>query len=86
MESYCGIKFDNLSICDNKSYVPDDWTILFQETDRRSDVRQHEDAEPDDESCSFVWYEADRAMILSRLALLGATEAAVKICFRNVAR
>jgi hypothetical protein len=83
MGSYCGIKFDNLSICDNKSYMPDDWAILFQETDRRSELRQHEDSEPDDEPCLFVWYEADRDTILSRLSLLGATEAAVKYVFET---
>lgn len=83
MGSYCGINFDNLSICDSKSYVPTEWAMLFQEVDRRSEIRLHEDSEPEDEPSLFTWYEIDRNTFLLRLSLLGATDAAMKFAFDN---
>jgi len=81
MGSYCGIHFDELSICDSKSAVPDDWAALFQERDRREQMRHHSDAEEDDEPQRFVEYVASRDVILRRLAILGATEEVTRRAF-----
>ena len=64
MGSYCGIHFDKLSICDSKSYVPANWAVLFQESDRREETRPHEESEPDDEDYKFVFYETSRETFL----------------------
>jgi len=81
MGSYGGIRFDDLSICDSKSYIPDHWAVLFSETDRRSETELHKNAEPDEKLHPVIWYETDRETFLSRLSLLGATEAAMKHVF-----
>jgi len=44
MTSTCEIKFDNISIAEQKETVPDDFIYLFQESDRR--VIQHADLQP----------------------------------------
>lgn len=78
MGSYCGIHFDNLSICDSKSEVPDDWAALFQERDRRETWRTQEVGE---DPALNVDYAASRDVILRRLSILGATDAAVQGAF-----
>jgi HEPN superfamily Toprim-like protein len=70
MVSSCELRFDDMSIAEQKAYVPDDFIYLFQESDRR--VVRHagvsdEDEEPD------VGYFAPRAIILHRLDLAGYT-------------
>lgn len=81
MGSYCGIHFDKLSICDNRSYVPTDWAVLFQESDRREETRPHEDAGPEDEDHEFIFYETSRETFLWRLSLVGASESAMMRAF-----
>ena len=68
MGSYCEIYFDKTEVCGAKSVVPDHFCALFQESDRV--VRPSRDE--DDESPDVV-YEACRAVVLSRLDLLGCT-------------
>ena len=34
MGSYCEIRFDDLDVCGAKSFVPDHFCALFQESDR----------------------------------------------------
>jgi hypothetical protein len=81
MGSYCSIHFDKLSICDSKSYVPTDWAVLFQESDRREEIRPHEDAEPGDEDYEFIFYETSRETFLWRLSLVGASDSAMTLAF-----
>jgi hypothetical protein len=81
MGSYCGISFDRLSVFDARSYVPDDWASLFQESDRRTEMRRYDEDDEDEEPALFVEYVASRPTILRRLALLGYTEEAAKIAF-----
>lgn len=81
MGSYCGIHFDELSVCDNKSHVPEAWAVLFQESDRIEEVRRHEDQAPDEEPHRFVIYRTDRETFFRRLSLLGATDAAMRDAF-----
>ncbi len=78
MGSYCGIHFDKLSICDSKSEVPDDWAALFQERDRRETRRTQEVGE---DPALNVDYAASRDVILRRLSILGASDAAVRGAF-----
>ena len=68
MGSYCEIYFDKTEVCGAKSVVPDHFCALFQESDRV--VRPSHDE--DDESPDVV-YQACRAVVLSRLDLLGCT-------------
>lgn len=72
MGSYCGIYFDRTEICGAKSVVPDHFCALFQESDRA--VRPS----VDEEESSDVVYEALRAVVLSRLDLLGCTAATAR--------
>ena len=80
MGSYCGIHFDELSICDSKSAVPDDWAALFQERDRHEQTKNHTD-EQDDEPQRIVEYVVSRDVFLRRLAILGATEESIRRVF-----
>lgn len=73
MGSYCEIYFDKTEVCGAKSVVPDHFCALFQESDRV--VRPSRDE--DDESPDVV-YEACRAVVLSRLDLLGCTAAVAR--------
>ncbi|MBH5372248.1 HEPN/Toprim-associated domain-containing protein [Bradyrhizobium glycinis] len=72
MGSYCGIYFDRTEICGAKSVVPDHFCALFQESDRA--VRPS----VDEEESSDVVYDAPRAVVLSRLDLLGCTAATAR--------
>jgi HEPN/Toprim N-terminal domain 1 len=68
MVSACVLRFDDVSIAEQKAYVPDDFIYLFQESDRRA--VQHvgtSDEEPD------VGYFSPRSVILHRLDLAGYT-------------
>ncbi len=66
MGSSCELKFDAISLLDQKSYVPDDFVCLFQESDRR-ELQKTEEEE------SGVGYFAPREVVLQRLDLLGFT-------------
>lgn len=68
MGSYCEIYFDKTEVCGAKSVVPDHFCALFQESDRV--VRPSDD---EAEESPDVVYEAPRAVVLSRLDLLGCT-------------
>jgi len=81
MGSYCSIHFDELAICFSKSVVPDDWAALFQERDRREEVRHHPDAQENDKPQRFVEYVTGRDVMLRRLAILGATDVAKRRAF-----
>ena len=72
MGSYCSLYFDEMDVCGVKSYVPDQFCALFQESDRR--VRRPKDGDADDDASDVV-YEASRDVILRRLDLLGYTNA-----------
>lgn len=82
MGSYCGIHFDDLSICDSKSIIPDDWAVLFQERDRREQSGRPPSDQEDEEQSRTVDYVATRDSIVSRLAILGATEEATRRAFQ----
>jgi HEPN/Toprim N-terminal domain 1 len=43
MTSACELKFDDMSIAEQKAYVPDEFIYLFQESDRRVIRRAGED-------------------------------------------
>ena len=68
MGSYCTIYFDELDICCAKSAVPDEFSAIFQESDRQTRISQYEDDDTPD-----IVYQATRNVVLSRLALLGYT-------------
>ena len=68
MGSYCTIYFDELEICSAKSAVPDEFSAIFQESDRQTRTSQYEDDDTPD-----IVYQASRNVVLSRLALLGYT-------------
>ncbi len=77
MGSYCAIQFDDMEIVTAKSYVPDDFAALFQESDR--DLTRRPKDGSDDEARASFRYRASRETVLRRLSLLGATrEAAVE--------
>jgi hypothetical protein len=65
MGSYCELKYDNISVLSEKSYVPDHFVCLFQEADRRQGAENGED------EGYRVEYVASRDVILQRLGLLG---------------
>lgn len=68
MGSYCTIYFDKLEICNSKSVIPDMFSALFQESDRKvRPSRLEGDDTPE------VVYETTRDVILSRLDLMGCT-------------
>lgn len=81
MGSSCGLHFDALSICDARSYVPEEWAVLFQESDRHEEFRLDEGAEPDDSPSRIVEYRTDRATFLWRLTLLGASDWTMQTSF-----
>lgn len=68
MGSYCTIRFDGLDVCSSKSVVPDAFCAIFQESDRL--VRPSPYLEDEDPQ---TVYEAQREVVLARLALLGCT-------------
>ena len=78
MGSYCGIHFDDLDVCVAKSFVPDHFCALFQESDRV--VRRPSDPGADDTARDEL-YETSRAVMLERLALLGCTRKVVHEAF-----
>jgi hypothetical protein len=67
MGSSCELKFDQISVISQKSYVPDEFVCLFQEGDRRS----VESGDP--EESNTVGYFAERGVVLRRLDLMGYT-------------
>jgi hypothetical protein len=75
MGSYCAIQFDDMEIETAKSYVPDDYAALFQESDR--DRSRRPEDESDEEAEASFRYRASRETILRRLSLLGATREVV---------
>jgi HEPN/Toprim N-terminal domain 1 len=78
MTSSCELKFDNLFICSQKEFVPDDLIYLFQEGDRR------EVANTDQEHGELsIGYFADRRTILKRLDLGGYTADAAQLYFNE---
>jgi HEPN/Toprim N-terminal domain 1 len=66
MGSLCQLKFDAISLLEQKSCVPDEFVCLFQESDRR-ELQKTEGEERD------VGYYAPREVVLQRLDLLGYT-------------
>src|SRR5580700_3747164 len=66
MGSSCELKFDEISLLSQKSYVPDEFVCLFQESDRR------ESPETEDERIT-IGYFAPRDVVRQRLDLLGYT-------------
>ena len=68
MGSYCTIYFDELRISSAKSAVPDDFSAIFQESDRLVRKSQYEEDDTPE-----VVYEATKATVLARLDLLGCT-------------
>lgn len=81
MGSYCAIEFDDMHIVSGKSYVPDDFAALFQESDRD---RSAAPADPEDEAPRESFrYTASRETILRRLSLLGATREVVVASFER---
>jgi hypothetical protein len=66
MGSLCQLKFDSISLLEQKSCVPDEFVCLFQESDRR-ELQKIEGEERD------VGYYAPRQVVLQRLDLLGYT-------------
>ena len=66
--SYCTVYFDDVDVCSAKSAVPDDFSALFQESDRLVRTSRYAgDADPE------VVYETTRDVVLARLDLLGCT-------------
>jgi hypothetical protein len=66
MGSSCELKFDAISLLSQKSFVPDEFVCLFQESDRRES--QHPAV-----GVMEVGYFASRQAVLQRLDLLGYT-------------
>lgn len=69
MGSSCELKFDQISVISQKSFVPDEFVCLFQEGDRRT-VESESDH---DEDNNTVGYFAEHGVVLQRLDLLGYT-------------
>jgi hypothetical protein len=80
MTSACELKFDDMSIAEQKAYVPDEFIYLFQESDRRVVRRTGEDNEEDELE---VAYFARRAVILHRLDLGGYTAERARLEFET---
>ena len=68
MGSYCALRFDDVEVCSAKSWVPDEFCAVFQESDRQ--VRDRTDGESEWQEVSYV---ATRDIVLARLKLLGCT-------------
>jgi HEPN/Toprim N-terminal domain 1 len=66
MGSACELKFDAISVLEQKSFVPDEFICIFQESDRR-ELQEITEEEGD------VGYFAPREFVLQRLDLLGYT-------------
>lgn len=81
MGSYCAIQFDDMEVVTAKSYVPDDFAALFQESDR--DLTRRPEDESDEEARASFRYRASRETILRRLSLLGATRDAAVDSFET---
>ena len=73
MGSYCGIYFDDIEVCFDKSVVPEEFCAIFQESDRQV-CESHEE---NGQSLEVV-YKATKEVILDRLALLGCTASVAK--------
>jgi hypothetical protein len=81
MGSYCSLRFDDWDVCTAKSEVPDDFCALFQETDRAVFTSKVEDKDGGEEILRTIAYRASREVVLSRLSLLGCTEAVASELF-----
>jgi hypothetical protein len=79
MGSYCELSFDNLSILDSKSWIPEYLISLFQETDRHIFQETFDDEEPRKNTS----YRTSRNIILHRLDILGFTKEAAQIAFEE---
>jgi hypothetical protein len=66
MGSSCELKFDEISLLSQKSYVPDEFVCLFQESDRREAPETQEEG-------ITIGYFAPREVVRQRLDLLGYT-------------
>ena len=80
MTSACELKFNDISIAEQKESVPDDFIYLFQESDRR--VVQRAGVGEEDEQVE-VGYFAARAVILHRLDLAGYTAERARQRFKD---
>jgi hypothetical protein len=78
MVSACVLRFDDVSIAEQKAYVPDDFIYLFQESDRR--VVQHVGTSDDEFD---IGYFAARSVILHRLDLAGYTTERIRQSFQS---
>jgi hypothetical protein len=71
MGSYCALYFDEIFIGGQKSYVPDEFVYLFQESDRVE--LPPPEGEDEFSEARVVVYKASRAVILNRLDVGGFT-------------
>ena len=78
MVSSCELRFDEVSVAEQKAIVPDDFIYLFQESDRRIVYRNGPDG---DDVEIVVRYVAPRAVVLHRLDLAGHTEVQARKAF-----
>ena len=76
MVSACTLFLDDIELTDQKGYVPDLLSALFQESDR-IETPDAEDGEP------VIEYRATRKSILKRLDLMGCTAAFAELRFRE---
>lgn len=81
MGSYCALEFDELSVIESKSHVPDGLISLFQESDRQDITKPAED-EGEEPDVKYT-YSAPRHVILERLDILGITSSAAELAFDN---
>ena len=74
MGSYCDLIFDDTKVVDYKYHVPDDWSAIFQESDR-IEIPEEKGRK------KFIGYRASRKSILKRLDLMGCTAERAKIFY-----
>lgn len=81
MGSYCALKFDELSVLESKSHVPDELISLFQEFDR-VDITEPAEDEGEEPEITYT-YRAARQVILDRLDILAITSSAAELAFET---
>lgn len=79
MGSYAALSFDELSVHEAKSVVPDIFISLFQEADRRVTKLS---GEPDEDDYIYR-YAAPRGVVLLRLDIMGFTARAAQNAFEH---